>query len=108
MLIVAGFAFMAYSYQTGTSRDLWIAYIVTGIPIAVAVVISSLILFLVVLRFATKRKIAKSRKVKAYPLGRTIWRNQSQILLPVKSIFPVIFSRANKETVLDRKVTSMN
>lgn len=57
VLIVTGFAFMAYSYQTGTSRDLWIAYIVTGIPIAAAVVIGFLVLFPVVLRFATKRKI---------------------------------------------------
>jgi len=62
VLIVIGFAFMAYSYQTGTSRDLWIAYIVTGIPIAVAVVIGFLVIFLVVLRFATKRKIEKLRK----------------------------------------------
>jgi len=60
LLICFAFMFMAYSYQTGTSRDLWIAYIVTGIPIAVAVVIGLLVLFLVVLRFATKRKIAKN------------------------------------------------
>ena len=63
MLIVIGFASMAYSYQTGTSKDLWIAYIVAGIPIAVAIVIGFLILFLVVLRFVTKRKIAKSRRI---------------------------------------------
>jgi len=62
VLIVAGFAFMAYSYQTGMFRDLWIAYAVTGILVVVAVVIGFLVLFLVVLRFATKRKIEKLRK----------------------------------------------
>jgi len=54
---------LAYSYQTGTSADLWIAYLVTGIPIAIGVVIAILILFLFILRYATKRKIAKSRLV---------------------------------------------
>jgi len=63
VLIVVGFAFMAYSYQTGISTDLWIAYIVTGIPIAIGVVIAILILFLFILRYATKRKIAKSRPI---------------------------------------------
>jgi len=54
---------MAYSYQTGTSTDLWIAYMVTGIPIVIGVVIAILILFLLILRYATKRKIAKSRLI---------------------------------------------
>jgi len=61
VLIVVGFAFMAYSYQTGISTDLWIAYIVTGIPIAIGVVIAILILFLLILRFATRRKITKTK-----------------------------------------------
>jgi len=68
--LVIGFAFMAYSYQTGTYTDLWIAYLVTGIPIAIEVVIAVLILFLFILRYATKRKIAKSRRSRLILLDR--------------------------------------
>lgn len=40
---------------------------------------------------STPKRLHKTAKNLANPLGRAIWRNQAQILLPIKSIFSDIF-----------------